>query len=251
MSVSDGRERKRFERHYPLTRHELKESLQHDQFTDAVSSAFEYISSNRQTFTIWVIIAVVALAIAGGAFWYSRHERSDRQQDLQAAFQVIDAPVGPATSEGGKSFPTQEAKTQASIKALSTVVAKDGGSRAGYIAQYYLGTLKAAQNDTKGAEVDLKAVAGSKSETAALAKIALARLYAGENKIPEAQELLRSIVNKPTDLVSKAQAQILLAQLDETSNPQQAKNILKSLQTPDQRPAVSRAVNDLSSQASK
>jgi hypothetical protein len=51
--------------------------------------------------------------------------------------------------------------------------------------------------------------------------------------------------------VSKALAEVLLAQMDEKSNPQQAKNILKSLQTPDQRPAVSRAVNELSTQASK
>lgn len=234
-----------------MTRHELKESLQHDQFTDAVSSALEYIRSNRETVTRWAIVAIIVLAIAGGWFWYSRHQQSVRQHDLQAAFQVLDAQVGPATSQFGKTFPTQEAKTQASMKVLSQVVAKDGGSREGFIAQYYLGTLKAAKNDTKGAESDLKAAADSKTEIAPLAKIALARLYADENKVPEAQELLRSIVNHPTDLVSKAQAQILLAQLDEKTNPQQAKNILKSLQTPDQRPAVSRAVNDLLSQASK
>lgn len=236
-----------------MTRHELKESLQHDQFTDAVSSTLDYISSNREVVTRWTIVVVIVLAIAGGWFWYSRHERSSRQQDLQAAFQVLDAPVGPtsATSQFGKTFPTQEAKTQASMKALSQVVAKDGGSRAGLIARYYLGTLKASQNDTKGAESDLKAAADSKTEIAPLAKIALARLYANENKTPQAQELLHSIVNNPTDLVSKAQAQILLAQLDEKANPQQANNILKSLQTPDQRPAVSRAVNDLLNPASK
>lgn len=234
-----------------MTRHELKESLQHDQFTDAVSRSLDYITSNRQMVTRWTIVAVIAVAIAGGWFWYSRHQRSVRQQDLQAAFQVLDAQVGPATSQFGKTFPTQEAKTQASMKALSQVVAKDGGSREGFIAQYYLGTLKAGQNDNKGAESDLKAAADSKTEIASLAKIALARLYANENKTPEAQELLRSIVNNPTDLVSKAQAQVLLAQLDEKVNPQQAKNILKSLQTPNQSPAVSRAVNDLLNQASK
>jgi predicted negative regulator of RcsB-dependent stress response len=234
-----------------LTRHELKEQLQHDQFTDAVSRSLDYITSNRERVIRWSIVAVIVLAIAGGAFWYSLHRRSVRQHDLQAAFTVLDAPVGAATNQFGKSFPTQEAKTQASMKALSEVVAKDGGSREGFIAQYYLGTLKAAQNDNKGAESDLKAAADSKTEIAPLAKIALAQVYATENKTAEAQDLLRSIVNNPTDLVSKAQAQVLLAHLDEKVNPQQAKNILKSLQTPNQRPAVSRAVNDLLSQASK
>jgi predicted negative regulator of RcsB-dependent stress response len=170
---------------------------------------------------------------------------------LQAAFEVLEAQVGPSANPAGKSFPTQEAKTQASIKALSGVVAKDGGTREGFIAQYYLGTLKAARNDNKGAESDLRTVANSSSDSAALAKIALAQLYAGENRPAEAQELLRSLVNKPVDLISKAQAQILLAQLDQRANPQQAKNLLKSLQTPDQRPAVARAVNELSAQSSK
>jgi predicted negative regulator of RcsB-dependent stress response len=235
-----------------LTRHELKEQLQHDQFTDAVSRTLDYVTENRERVTRWVIVAVVLLAIAGGWFWYSRHERSVRQQDIQAAFAVLDAQVGPANNQfAGKTFPTQEAKTQAAMKALARVVAKDSGSREGFIAQYYLGTLKASQNDNGGAEADLKAAASSKTEIAPLAKIALARLYANENKTPEAQELLRSIVNHPTDLVSKAQAQILLAQLDEKANPQQAKNILKSLQTPNQSPTVSRAVNDLLNQASK
>jgi lipopolysaccharide biosynthesis regulator YciM len=234
-----------------LTRHELKEQLQHDQFTDAVSRSLDYISSNREQVTRWAIAAAVILAIAGGAFWYSSYRKSVRQHDLQAAFEVLEAQVGPQANQFGKSFPTQEAKTQASIKALSQVVAKDGGTREGFIAQYYLGTLKAAQNDNKGAESDLRAVAASNSDSAVLAKIALAQLYAGENRAAEARELLRSLVDKPVDLVSKAQAQILLAQLDERTNPQQAKNILKSLQTPDQRPAVTRAVNELSAQSSK
>ena len=233
-----------------MTRHELKEQLQHDQFTDAVSRTVDYVSLNRRRVTIWAIAAAVILAIAGGAYWYSSHSRSLRQQDLQAAFSVLDAQVGPA-NQFAKTFPTQDAKTEASIKALSRVAAKDSGTREGWIARYYLGTLKASKGDTKGAETDLKAVAGSDSESAVLAKIALAQLYAGEKRVPEAQELLRSVVNKPTDLVSKAQAQILLASLDEHTNPQQAKNILQSLKGPDARPAVSRAANELSAEAPK
>ena len=87
------------------------------------------------------------------------------------------------------------------MKALQGVVTKDGGTREGLIAQYYLGTLKAQTGDAKGAEADLKTAAASGSETAALAKIALAQLYAGQNKISEAQSYLREIVSKPTDLV--------------------------------------------------
>lgn len=209
-----------------------------------------YAGTHRDRLIRWSIVAVVILVLVGGAFWYSSYKRSLRQQDLQAAFDVAATPVG-ATDPSAKSFPTEEAKRQASIKAFSDVVAKDGGSREGLIAQYYLGTLKAQTGDTKGAEADLQAVATSSNPCAPLAKIALAQLYAGQNRVSEAQGLLREIVNKPTDLVSKTQAQILLAHLTETTNPQEAKKILQSLRTTNQDPAVTRAIDELSSQIAK
>jgi hypothetical protein len=229
-----------------LTRHELKEQLRHDQFSDAVSGVVSYAQTNREKVTRWAIVAGIVLILGGGAFWYASYRNSLRQQDLENAFAILEAPVG-TPSQLGKSYPTQDAKTAASIKALQDVVTKDEGTRQGLIAQYYLGTLKAAKQDTKGAEADLQTVANSDSDCAPLAKIALAQLYAGDNRMKDAQELLRDIINKPTDLVSKAQAQILLAHLDETSNPQEAKKLLQSLRA-ERDPAVSRAVSQIQSQ---
>ncbi len=234
-----------------MTRHELKEQLQHDHFTDAVSDILGYASSNREEVIRWSIAVIAVLAIAGGVIWYAAYKNSVRRHDLQAAFAVVETPVGPANPAGSKSFATQDAKTQASMKALQNVVSKDGGSRQGLIARYYLGTLKAQNHDAKGAESDLRAVADSGNECAPLAKIALAELYASENRVSEAQALLRDIVNKPTDLVSKAQAQVMMAHLYETANPQEARKILQSLKTPSQDPAVSRAVDQLSAQLTK
>jgi len=232
-----------------LTRHELKEQLQHDQFKDALSGVVVYAQSHREKVIRWAVIVGVVVILGGGAFWYAAYRNSVRQQDLGDAFAILEAPVG-GPSQLGKSFPTQDAKTAASIKALQDVVQKDGGTRQGLIAQYYLGTMKAAKQDTKGAETDLQAVANSSSECAPLAKIALAQIYEGENRGSEAQALLRDIINKPTDLVSKAQAEILLAHLEETSNPQDAKKLLQSLRA-DTDPAVSRAVQQISSQLNK
>lgn len=233
-----------------MTRHELKDSLQHDQFTDTVSNVVNYAVADRQRLIRWAVILGAVFLIAGAAIWYSSYRRSMRQQDLEAAFAVLNAPVSNAETTG-KSFPTQEAKTKASMKALADVIAKDGGTREGLIAQYYLGTLKAQNNDPKGAESDLNAVANSSSECAPLAKIALGQLYTSQNKAAEAQKLLQEVVNKPTDLVSKTQAQVLLAQLLQSSNPQEAKKIVQSLKTPNQSPAVTRALGQISSQAAQ
>ena len=233
-----------------MTRHELKEQVQHDQFTDSVSAVLNYVSANREKVIRWGVVAGVILLLAGSAFWFASYRRSLRQQDLQAAFAVADTPVGQASPDG-KSFPTQDAKTKASMKAFADVVAKDGSSREGMTARYYLGTLKAQSGDAKGAETDLSAVAASSTECAPLAKIALAQLYKSQNRVSEAQNLLRQIVNKPTDLVSKGQAQILLAQLMETSNPQEAKKMLDGLKGSGHDPAITRAADQLSAQLTK
>lgn len=233
-----------------MTRHELKEQLQHDQFSEAVSHSIAYAQSHRQKMIQWGAAAAVIIALVCGIIWYRSYQRSVREQDLQAAFEVLDAPVGPP-SEYQKTFTTADQKMQASLKALSDVIAKDGGTREGNLAQYYRGTLKAQKGDNSGAEADLKAVANSGGEGSALAKIALANVYIGMKRNSDAQELLKSVVNKPTDLISKGQAQVLLAQLDMTTNPQEAKRILQSLKGPGADPAVTRAADQLSAQLAK
>lgn len=226
-----------------MTRHELRDQVQHDAFTDTVGAVVQYTSANRSQIIRWSLAALLVLVVVGAGIWYSSYRQGLRQADLGAAFEVLSAPVGPP-NQFGKTFATEDAKRTAGIKALSDVIAKDGGTREGLIAQYYRGTLT-TQQDAKRAESDLRAVADSKSEVASLAKIALAQLLSGQNKVAEAGNLLRGIVDKPSDLVSKGQAQILLAQLEQSTNPQHSKKLLQSLQTPTQNPVVSRAAGQL------
>jgi len=233
-----------------LTRHELKEQIQHDHFRDAVSGAVNYAASNREQVVRLTIAGACIVAIVALVWWYQAHQRSVRQQDLEAAFAIAEAPVGTAPA-GQQSYPTKDAKQQAEMKAFSKVVAKDGNSREGLMARYYLGTLKGDRGDSKGAEADLRAVADSRSECAALAKIALAQLYTGENRVKEAQTILRGVIDKPADLVSKTQAQILLAQLEETTNPKDARKILQSLRAPGRGSAASRAADQILGEMSR
>ena len=234
-----------------MTRHELKEQIRHDQFTDAVSQAYEYAVSHRKEVTRWAIIGgAVVLAIVLG-LWYSSSRAASRRADLESALAIAEAPVGQAAA-GTPNFLTQEAKNTAALKALSGVITKDGGSREGYIAQYYRGTLRAQTGDASGAEADLESVAKSGTETASLAKIALAQLYAGQNKPAQAQAYLRELIAKPGDLVSKEQAQILLAQLLVNSNPAEAKKIVQQVKSnPAHSPAVTRAADEVVPQSSK
>jgi hypothetical protein len=232
-----------------LTRHELKEQLRHDQFKDSVAKVVEYTASHQQKVTRWVIIGVALLVVVGAAIWYASYRRSIREKDLAAAFAVSSAQVGPA-SQVAKTYLTEDAKRQASLKAFSDVAAKDGDTREGYTALYYAGTLRVG-TDPKRAEADLRKVADSSYDVSALAKIALAQLYSGQNRMSDAVSVARSLVDHPNGLVSKDQAQIVLAQLEMTTNPQEAKKILQSLKGPKQDPMVTRAVDQLSAQLAK
>lgn len=230
-----------------MTRHDLKDQIQHDQFTDAVTGVVAYTQSHRQQVIRWSIIGAVVLLVVAGIWGFLRYQRTQRENDLAQAMAVTTAQIGPP-NDFGKTYPTQAAKDAAAEKAFSEVVAKDGNSEEGMIALYYLATQK-AKTDQNGAEPQLKRVADSGTSVAPLAKIALAQLYIGQNKTAAAQDLLRSIINDPSALVSKAQAQILLAQTEAVVNPQDAKGVLKMIAPADEkRAAVSSAVQAVSSQ---
>jgi hypothetical protein len=234
-----------------LTRHELKDQLQHDHFTDAVSSVVSYAGSHRPALIRAGIAVAIAAILAGGIWWYLAGQSEKRQQELASAMSILDAQVG-GTSDFAKTYPTEDAKKDAFAAAVSSLVSKYQGTREGLIAQYYRGAARAQKGDTQGAESDLRIVADSGSSVAPLAKIALVNLYLGDKKGVEAQSLLQGLVKDPSPLVSKAQAQILQAQVDQSINPQAAKDALKSIDAAaQQRPPVKRAIDQLNSQFTK
>lgn len=232
-----------------MTRHELKEQLEHDRFKDAVQTAVTYTVSNRQNVTRLVIVAAVVLVIAGSIGWYMHARGIERQHDLQNAMELVEAQVGAPTTDIGKVFPTQAAKDAAILKAFKDVAQKDSGSREGMIANYYAASLEAeVGGDVKDAESRLRTVIADGGDYASLAKIALARIeYFNGNK-SDALSLLQSLIDKPTDLVSKTQAQMMLAQLISTDDPKHAKSLLASIQNPTQDPDISRAIEQLQAQ---
>ncbi len=234
-----------------LTRHELKDELQHDHFTDAVSNVVSYADSHRPTLIRAGIAVLVVVLLGGGVWWYLAIQSEKRQQELSSAMSIQDATVG-APNDFGKTYPTEDAKKEAFLAAITNVATKYQGTREGLIAQYYRGTARAQKGDVSGAESDLRVVADSSSSVAPLAKIALVNLYIGDKKGVEAQTILQGLIKDPSPLVSKAQAQIIEAQVDESSNPQAAKDVLKSIDAAAQeRPPVKRAVEQLNTQLAK
>lgn len=219
-----------------LTRKELKT----DKFALEVGHGVEYVTEHKQQVIRYGGIAAAVIVVALVAYGFLSYRAGVREDALRSALQVQDATVGAQATEGQMSFPTQEAKDAAVKKALTEVADKYSGSEQGAVARYYLGAMAADNGDLATAEKSFREVIDKGNKNyAAMAKLALAPILKAENKAAEGEQLLRSVVNKPTAFVSKEEATIALARYLATSNPQEARKLLEPLRT--DRSAISRA----------
>jgi len=211
-----------------ITRKELKQ----DKFAAEVTHTVEYFNEHRRQTIRYGVIAVAAVLAIAGLFTYRSHEHAARQQALTAALDLYQTPVGAPAGDGGRTFQTPQQKTSASVKAFSEVAAKYSGSDEGISAQYYLAAIAADEGNMDGAIRNFKAVADSgDGNYASLAKLPLADLYKAQGKTAEGEALLRSLVDKPTDFVSKDQAAIALARYIAATKPAEARKLLEPLRT--------------------
>lgn len=217
-----------------------RKQLKSDKFALEVQHGFEFVSGHRQAMMRGTVAAVAVVLVALAIFLFVRHQNSVRQEALQDAMRIEGATVGPPTSEYSAFYPTQADKDKAAVKAWTDIAAKYDGSEAGVIAQYYLAGHAADAGNSKEAEKRLKAVVDSGNKRyAPLAKLSLAELYGSEGKLSDARALLQSLIDHPSDLVSKEAATIELAHVLAPTDPQAARKLLEPLRASD-RPAVSR-----------
>lgn len=211
-----------------ITRKELKT----DKFALEVEQTVDFVTEHRRELTIYGSIALAVIAIAVGAYFYMGHQHSVRQKALAEAIQMQEAPVGPANPNALVSFPTEDAKRAAVIKAFSELAARHPGSDEAAVAKYYLGAVAADQG--KMAEADKwfnDAIGSADKNYASLARFSVAQVYLAEGRTAEAQKILRDLIDHPTVFVSKEQATIALAKAIAPSKPDEARKMLEPLRT--------------------
>ncbi len=218
-----------------ITRKELKT----DKFVTEVSETVEFFATHRREIIRYGAIILAGLVLLAAGSWYRRHQRALRQEALNQALAIYNAPVGQTGNPFLPGYPSEEEKNKAALKAFSELAARHPRSPEGLIAIYYLGTMAADRGDLAEAERRLKQVAESRqAHYASLAKIALSDIYRAQGKLGEAEKLLRSLIDKPTDFVSKEHATILLAELIKDRRPEEARKLLEPLRT--ERSVISR-----------
>ncbi len=220
-----------------ITRKELKS----DKFAMEVGHTVEYVSEHRKQFVRYGSVALAVVVVVLGVSLYTRHQRAARQELLKAALRIQEANVGPPSgNEYLLTYPTQEERAKSASKAFSEVATKYPGSDEGTIAHYYLGVIAADDGKLNDAEKEWKTVVDSGNENyASLVKLALAQAYAATGRVADAEKVLRGLMEKPTVMVSKEQATLLLGQILAPTKPAEARALIEPLRS--QRSAISRA----------
>ncbi len=212
------------------TRRQLKE----DKFAKGTQEAVHWAVEHRSTL-IWGVSALViaAVVVIGLLIWNSR-QREQANIELSKALQTLNAPLRPAGSPpdpNSKSFANSVDRAKAAEKELSEIGNRFSHTKPGKIATYLAGTAAVQAGDNAEAERLLKSAADSSdSNISSLAKFALANFYRGANRGGDAAKLYQELSNHPTDSISKAEAQLALAEMYEATDPEEAANIYQQVQ---------------------
>ena len=211
-----------------LTRKELKT----DKFAQEVGHSVEFVAEHRQQLIRFGGIALAVVVLALVVYGFMQYRKGVREDELRAALRVQEASVGQPGNEGMLSYPTQEEKNKAMVKAFTDFVNKYDGTDEGAVAHYYLGSVAAGSGNLSEAEKQFRTVADSGNKNyASLAKLSLATIYQSQGKQSDGENLLRGLVDKPTAFVSKEQATIALARYVAPKNPGEARKLLEPLRT--------------------
>ncbi len=211
-----------------LTRKELKS----DKFALEVQHSVEYVTEHRQQLIRWGGIGVAVVVLALAVYLYRSHMHTVRQAALHHAIQIQNAAIGnaAAASPYAVMFATEADRQKAAIQAFTDIASKYPGTDEGLIAEFFLGTNASDQGRIPEAERRFKLVADSSDANyASMAKLSLAQLYASEGKLAEGEKLIQSVIDHPTDLVSKEAAQLALGQLLAKSDPDRARKLMEPL----------------------
>jgi predicted negative regulator of RcsB-dependent stress response len=230
-----------------LTRKELKT----DKFAIEVQHSVEFVSEHRRQMMLWAVPAVAVVLIVGVIFWYRNYQHNAREEALHAAMLVQNSTVGPSASQYVVAFPTSAARQTAVVKSWGDLAAKYPGTEEGDIAEFFLGTNAADVGNLPDAVKHFKAAIDSGSGPyASEAKLALAQVYAAQGKLNDGVQLIQSVIDHPTVMVSKDAATLALADLIKSSDPKRARGLVDPLRT-STRSAVSKAAITLDSSLSQ
>ena len=216
------------------TRHQLKQDAFSRVTINAAEKTAHWTVEHRSTLIISVAVVVIVVAAVLGGWYYLNSQDEKASLDFSVAVRTMETglrPAGTPAQPDIPSFTSAKERSEAAQKQFQAIVDKYPHTRTADMAHYFLGVNAASLGDNAAAERNFKEVASAgNKDVAAVAKVALASLYAQINRPKDAIAIYQELINKPTTSVGKSSAQLQLAEVYQNNNqPLDAKRLYESI----------------------
>ncbi len=213
------------------TRRQLKE----DRFAESAQEAAHWAAGHQRPLIVGIVVAIVAILGGVAVFTWMNRQSDKANFALGEAMRTFNAPLRPAGTPPMPGDTTSYAgsveRAKAAQKAFKNVADNYSMSKPGKLARYLEGVSAMQAGDNAVAEQELKSSSDSSDkEVGGLAKMALASLYRSTNRQGDAARIYKDLADHPTETVSKAAAQLEMAEMFEATDPQQASNLYQQIQ---------------------
>ena len=189
--------------------------LKHDRFRDATMLLADRLAdrvAGRRQQILYGLIALVVIAIGVYAIVRWRHKHAEEAQAAMGrAIAINAADIAQTPPPGSKDpvFSSQQERSERAIHEFEKIAAKYGDPYKTE-ALYFIATNELVTNRLK-AETDLQNLAQGSSETAILAKFALAQAKESDGNLAEAARLYGEIAQANSPVITPNSANLRLA----------------------------------------
>ena len=177
-------------------RHHLKQN----EFAVTAAKVAGTMSANRDRVVMGAIAVVVVAGLVGGYLYWTKRTNDQASGRLGQAMaiaqaQIVPAPTLPGATQPAGTYPTEQARDEAAVKAFQDVAAAYGSTPAGIAAQYHaatslMGLGRATEAEQKFRDVTAK---GGSSIYASMAKMGLVTALVGQSKYDDAIATLNTL----------------------------------------------------------
>ncbi len=220
-------------------RAEARHQLKQDRFSKVtIETAERTVDWSAAHKVPLVIASVIVVAVAAAVFflWYSINQQDQSASlELTQALRALDTPLRPAGVPAEPENPTFASSVERATEAhkqFQAIVDKYPHTHSADVARYFVGLTAEDMGNNAAAASQLQSVAQShNADLSSLAKFALATVYRNQGNNKQAISLYNELIAKPTTAVSKATAQLELADTYEADHqPLEAQRVYQQVQ---------------------
>jgi predicted negative regulator of RcsB-dependent stress response len=216
-----------------VSQHITRKELKTDEIREGLQHGAEYALSHTRMLWMGGLAVLAVVVLVGGWKLYSERQAEKASVAFEDARKTFDARIRTAGEPEDPSEPSyleEKNKYLDAQKKFRDVAAKYSLTVQGQTARYYAAVCTARLGQTDDAVKELKSVeGGSNAELTSLARLEMAQIAAQTGKPDEAARLLKLLIDKPTDLVPKALAQMALAAQIRKTNPAEAAKLYQQV----------------------